>query len=149
MSRNNHFDYASFVDANAGKKVSRIDYLHMMLQLKELPDDFVVSLSRLFSPDFIVLDGVVFVSDLFDSARYDELRGAGHSQTSVQYWMNLLEITGLFENLPSDEAFSIATSVARSWNAKLQEEFTVPVASAKAVYDGETGDVYVTLVAVG
>lgn len=145
MSEFTNFDFKSFVSANSGKKVSRIDYLSAVCKATQMPSDFAIALSKLYSPDFKVVKGEVFISDLFDEVRYEEMTSEGYASESIQYWLNLLEITGLFESLSSEEAFLIACAIVRSWNAKLLEEYAGSSKLANAIFDQETGEVFVTL----
>lgn len=145
MSDNEPFDFTSFASANVGRMVSGFDYLHAVYKSQGLAVDFILWFARLFWPDFKTVDGMIFVSELFSAERYQELLGNGHSPTQAQFWMNLLEITGLFDDLPADEALGIAESLANSWNSKLQKELGVSSTPARAIVDEETGEVFVTI----
>ena len=145
MSDNKPFDFASFVSANVGRIVSGFDYLHAVYKSQGLAADFILWFARLFWPDFKTVDGIIFVSELFSAERYQELLSNGHSTTQAQFWMNLLEITGLFDDLPTDQAMVIAESLAGSWNSKLQKELGISSTLARAIYDEETGEVFVTI----
>ncbi|MEF1257096.1 hypothetical protein [Vibrio sp. M260112] len=145
MSYNKPFDFAMFVSANVERRVSGFDYLHAAYKSQELAADFIVWFARLFCPDFKTVDGTVFIAELFDTEHYQELLRNGHSFTQAQYWLNLLEITGLFDDLSTDQAIKFAESLADSWNSKLTKEFGRVSAPARAIYDEETGEVFVTI----
>lgn len=59
--------------------------------------------------------------------------------------MNLLEVTGLFENLSVPEATVVANALAGSWNAKLTSEFGAPFAQARALVHDEGCEIFVTI----
>lgn len=145
MSDNKPFDFKSFVSANAGRIVSGFDYLHAAYKAHGITADFIYYFSRLFWPDFRVVDGLIFVAELFEEGRYQGLLNEGRSSTEAQFWMNLLEITGLFDELATDEAMSIAEVLAASWNSKLNSEFGIISVPAKAICDNDTGEVFVTI----
>ena len=145
MSKKNSFDFVSFKAANADRIVTGFDYLHAVYKSQGLAPDFILWLAKLFWPDLKKVDGIVFISELFNADRYNELLGNGHSYTQAQFWMNLIEVTGLFDDLPTDQAIVIAESIANSWNSKLQNEFGISSAPAKAIYDNETEEVFVTI----
>lgn len=145
MSDNKTFDFASFVSANVGRIVSGFDYLHVVYKSQGLAADFILWFSKLFWPDFKTVDGVIFVSELFNAERYQELLNNGNSATQAQFWMNLLEITGLFDDLSTDQAMDIAEVLAESWNSKLEKEVKPSPTLARAIRDEETGEVFVTI----
>ena len=123
MQTNSPFDFASFREANKERNASGLDYLHAVYKLQDLPADFALLFSKLFKPDFKILGGMAFVAELFDDARYQELLGNGQRPDQAQYWLNLLEITGLFDNLTVDQAYTLAERIAESWNLVLSNQF--------------------------
>jgi hypothetical protein len=145
MSNGELFDFSSFVSANPERNISGFDYLHIVYKSQRLPADFILWLAKLFRPDFKIVDGLVFVVELFDSERYQSLLGGDMSVAEVQLWMNLLEITGLFDDLSSNQAIEMAKALTDSWNAKLHQEIGITTELAKTIYDKETGEVFVTI----
>ena len=59
--------------------------------------------------------------------------------------MNLLEITGVFDELPTEQAMEVALVISESWNSKIFKEFGAGYAVARRIYDEETGEVFVTI----
>jgi hypothetical protein len=145
MLENKPFDFASFHAANKERNVSGLDYLHAVYKTQNLPADFVLWLSKLFKPDLKLLGGMAFVTELFDEARYQELLGNGQRPDQAQYWLNLLEITGLFDNLTVEQASTLAERIAESWNLALTNQFGVEQALARVIVDGDTDEVFVTI----
>lgn len=148
MGDNKLFDFKSFVSANAERHVSSLDYLHTVYKAHELSVDFILYFTKLFWPDFKVVDGLVYLSDLFESKRYQNLLADGKKSIEAQFWLNLIEITGLFDGLSTDDAIFIAESLAASWNSKMTSEFGTLLTPARAIHDGGTGEVFVTIGAV-
>lgn len=145
MSENKSFNFKSFVSANAGKHVSSADYLRAIHVANDLPADFIVCFSRLFWPEFKILNGAVYLSELFESERYETLASDETSPTEIQFWMNLIEITGLFDELPLDDAIFIAEALSSSWNSKMALELESVPTPARAIIDNESGEVFVTI----
>ncbi|WJN58224.1 hypothetical protein [Pseudomonas sp. SO81] len=145
MRENKPFDFASFRAANKDRNVSGIDYLHAIYTSQDLPADFVLWFSKLFKPDFKLLGGMAFVAELFDEARYQGLLGNGQRPDQAQYWSNLLEITGLFDNLTVDQAYPLAERIAESWNLTLTNQFGVEQALARVIVDDDSEEVFVTI----
>ena len=139
------FDFASFRATNKERNVSGLDYLHAIYKSQDLPADFALWFSKLFKPDFKILGGMAFVAELFDEARYQELLGNGQRPDQAQYWLNLLEITGLFDNLTFEQASTLAERIAESWNLALTNQFGVQQALARVIVDGDTDEVFVTI----
>lgn len=145
MGDENSFDFKSFVSANTGRVVTGFDYLHTIYKAHRLSVDFIVYFAKLFWPDFKIVDGLTFISELFDSERYQSLLKEGRNAKEAQFWMNLLEITGLFDELSIDGATQIAEAVAASWNSKLDTEFSNVSVPARVIRDDQTGEVFVTI----
>lgn len=145
MGDENSFDFKSFVSANTGRVVTGFDYLRAIYKADGLTADFIVYFAKLFWPDFKMVDGLTFISELFDSEHYQSLLKDGRNVNEAQFWINLLEITGLFDELSIDEAMQIAEAVAASWNSKLAVEFSDVLVPARVIRDDETGEVFVTI----
>lgn len=145
MSVNQSNSYDRFEKANAPKRVTGIDYVRSIYKSLNLPSDFVLQFSQLFWPNFLVVDGKVFVNDLFDRERYEGLRKSGQSESGAQFWMNLLEITALFDDLLEPQALAVAEIAAACWNRKLDGEFSGNADEARVVHDKATGEVFVVL----
>lgn len=145
MSEIKPFDFQSFVSANAERDVSSFDYLHTVYKAHELTSDFIFYFAKLFWPDFKTVDGLVFIAELFDKERYHNLLNERQNPAGAQFWINLIEVTGLFDGLSTDQAMSIAKALVSSWNSKLHSEFGNRFTSARVVHDDETGEVFATI----
>lgn len=145
MSENKPVDFASFISANVGRGVSGFDYLHMVYKCQGLPPDFILWFAKLFWPDFKIVDGMAFISELFDVDRYKGLLNNGRSNAEAQFWMNLLEITGLFDDLSCDQAMVFGESLVKIWNLKLDLELGASSPRARAIRDDDTEEVFVTI----
>jgi hypothetical protein len=145
MAINEDYSYERFQQANASKRVGGIDYVQSLYKSLKIPNDLVLWFFRLAWPDFIVLDNRAFIADLFDKQRYEEFRSSGHSESSAQFWTNLLEITGMFDDMPLPQALEVAQSLSSCWNSKLDKECDISTGRARVVHDEETGEVFVAI----
>ncbi|KVM89225.1 hypothetical protein [Burkholderia stagnalis] len=145
MYNTKSFDFASFVSANPPGSVSGFDYVHTVYKAHGLVYDFIFQFAKLFFPDFKVVGGGVFVSELFSDEEYRNLLSKGKAIHEIQFWMNLLEITGMFDDICSDQAAEIAKLIVDGWNVKLQREFGDLSVPAQVISDNETGEVFVTI----
>ncbi|PHN57465.1 hypothetical protein AO275_04795 [Pseudomonas viridiflava] len=139
------YDVASFRADNAHHPVSGFDYIHAIHHTQRLPADFALWMAKLYWPEFIRVDDWVFVKENFDEAYYHSLLESDNSPAKNQFWMNLLEVTGIFENLSVPEAKVVANALAGSWNAKLTSEFGPSFAQARAIVDDEGCEVFVSI----
>lgn len=145
MEKAELFGYQAFVNANLERQVTGFDYLRAIYKTAALPTDFVCWLARLFLPTFVVVEGQIFVSELFDKKAYQRLLQAGQSRSSAQFWTNLLEVTGLFDELSVDEALRFADALSHSWNGKLETEFGANTEKARVIHDQGTDEVFVVI----
>ena len=138
-------DYLSFREANHPRLVSGIDYVHAIHTTENLPADFAVWVARMYWPEFTLVDGMVYVSELHFERYEQDFLNSTISPSNSQFWINLLEITGMFDNLSFDGAMEVASIMASTWNAKLTMEFGPSFALARAFSDDETNEVFVTI----
>lgn len=139
------FSFEAFRGANPEKTLGGYDYLQMISAVAELPADFIVWFSRLFSPQFILVEGNVLIDSLFEPQRYEELRRNGKSAGEAQFWINLLEVTGLFAQLTVTQAEELAEGIVDAWNMKLDKEFPLSVHKARSIHDQETNEIFVVI----
>lgn len=145
MSNDQSFSLKEFFSANSSKQVSEIDYLHAISYLQKIPADFIVCFAKFFWPNFEIKDEQIYISELFDINRYEILLKEKNSLKEIQFWMNLVEITGLFNNLTSEQALEFGEYLIANWNLKLISEFKVQPGLAQVIYDEETHEVFVTI----
>ena len=135
--------FQAFALINSPKRVTGIDYVQTMYKATNLPVDFVLELAKLLWPVFVLADGKVFLESLFEQERYESLLST--DSRTAQYWINLLEVTGLFDDLSVDQARGLASVIANCWNAKLETEFEPGVGRARPIWDQSTDEVFVSI----
>lgn len=85
MSNSKSFDFASFVSANPQGSVSGLGYVHTVYKAHGLVYDFIFQFAKLFFPDFKVIGGAVFVSELFSDEEYGNLLNKGKAVHEIQF----------------------------------------------------------------
>ena len=146
MSNDNEiFTLSDFLAANPGKKLGVSDYLHAVFKIGALPIDVLLSFVRFFWPAFDVVDGRIYLSESFDSAKKSEYLADGKDLNEVQLWLNLTEITGIFEDIELGDAQKIATIIAQIWNGKILSEIGNVEDSARVIFEEDEGEVFVTI----
>lgn len=154
-------DYQTFVTANHNPNkphhTSKLNYLNLVYLNYGLPPDFIMAFQKLCSPDFIVVDGLLYNADLLDRKQYAEFKQQGKSNDEIQYWMNLILVSDLFCNLsdtahqtpiidlPLESAMLFGKNLADSWNATIIQKFGELYAVARYFFDEEYNEAYVTL----
>jgi hypothetical protein len=138
------FNFNSFKLANPEIDVSGIDYVRAIYKTHQIDADFLVWFARLFWPVFKVVDGRIYVDNLFDENRYQKLLSNGITPKCAQYWMNLLEITGLFDDIKDSQALELAEIIVNAWNSKMLA-CNVVGASARVINDSNTKEIFVTI----
>jgi hypothetical protein len=140
------FTLAQFIAANPGKKLYSVDYLHAAFKLLQLPSDVALSFAKFFVPKFTVVDALIFLDEVFDLTKYQSYLSDGRTKEEAQFWLNLLEITGIFnDNLSEEEAVRLASSVVYIWNLKIAHEFSGSTSKARVIHDRAEGEVFVTI----
>jgi len=146
MDRNkNFFSFSEFISANPDKNLNSIDYLHAIFKLSNLHDDLIYSFMDLFFPKFKIINNLVFLEECFDIDTYKKYQDEGKENSEIQLWINLLEITGIFENLDEESALKMSNTIAKIWNLKLEREHNDALGRARAIHDKELGEVFVTI----
>lgn len=146
MSNNNElFNLSDFLAANPGKKLGASDYLYAVFKVGALPVDVLLSFVQFFWPAFKVVDGRIYLSDSFDSTKYFEYMVDGREQNEVQFWLNLTEITGIFEDIDLENAQEVATIIAQIWNGKIRSELGDIEDYARVILEEDEGEVFVTI----
>lgn len=136
--------FANFKKVNAPKQVAGADYLSAMHKALALPDDFLLEFSRLLWPDFRNVNGSIFVEVFFDEAQYESLHAQGHSDSSVQFWAGLIEITGIFD-IALTSALEIANKLAVAWNSKLASDGGDSTRRFRVIQDESTQEVFIAI----
>lgn len=144
-NKDNNFSLAEFLSANPGKNLGPTDYVHVQFLASNYHIDLAFCFIEFLAPKFRVVDGLIFLNETFDEDRYKEYVRTGKSTDEIQLWLNLHEITGIFNDIDEDDAMRMATKISEMWNMKIDSEFNGELGKARAMHDKELGEVYVTI----
>lgn len=145
MQVNKSFSFIEFQRSNSGKNISGIDYVQAVYATTQLHFDFLLHYAQLLSPTIKIVDGRAFIGELFDADRHLELLKTIQDTDQAQYWMNLLEITGLFDDLTTEQAVALAQIISQCWNNKLLAEHGSSCGEARYICDTDSDEVFVTI----
>lgn len=116
-------DYQEWKRTN-GDQFSLFDYVYSVNFEKNIKVDYLYSLYKVMWPDFLCIDGMVFLSEQFDDKKYNELIKNGLSPDRIEYWINLFSIDSLF---PYDSSPIICRDITQKisslWRRKMSDDF--------------------------
>ena len=129
-------DYESWVTANSPNKFSLFDYLHGVFSTRDLEPDLAIAFFKFLWPEFICVDGLVFLKEEYSKSKYKELAQQENSERDLEYWMNLISIDGLFESATLEQSKYFGRQLVKMWRAKLREDFSDKCFIVDCVIDG-------------
>jgi hypothetical protein len=122
---------------NAGKGIAPAVWITLTGHFYEF-----VGFSRLIWPEFVELDGRVFLADFLDVPRLHSMLSGGTSQRDAQAFMNALDVSGIFGESQADmsngDVRTIAALLQETWSAKLALNF--PGRSVRVLIDDNLGE---------
>jgi hypothetical protein len=138
------FGCDEFIALNQETEVNELDYLRIIFDISHLHPDFIVSVARLFHPEFKIIEGCAFSATAFSQNKFNRMHTDGMSVEDIQYWANLIEITGLFPTLDDHQAVEIAHAIVECWNHRLSQ-YEHAVGLARVIVDSELGEIFVSI----
>lgn len=142
---NNLFSLKDFLTANPEKSLCAIDYLHALFKLTDLPIDLAFCFIKLLMPEFKIVDGLVFLSETFETDTYNRYLLEEKNKSEIQLWINLVEVTGVFDGIDEKNAIRLSKAIVDAWNLKLRNEAIQGKGSARVIHDKEEGEIFVTI----
>ncbi len=135
--------YEQWRAANPPGSFSWFDYAHCVLRERKIAGDFAVAVARLVWPEFVEVDGLVFLADQYSDEKASSLRDQGIVGRQLEYWMNLFSVDGFFSGVeastPEDQE-QMAGMLVSAWKTKLRSEFVARTFSVEIVRDDDVGD---------
>ncbi len=119
--------------------VSIYDSLYWLIEDKKLDPRVFFDFLGLFWPDFVVVDGSVFLKEKYSSEEKSRLIDQG---TNPEYWINLLTIDDYFADAADHFGLSsrLVKALTEMWQVKLEKEFPTRYFTVECFLDDETGD---------
>lgn len=144
-------DYQLWQKSNQNKRFSLYDYIHGLLQVGELSSDICIAFLKLFRPDFIMINGNIFLLEEYSQKKYNDLNNNGYSGRELEYWLNLLNIDCYFEtpkeDFNIDKCLVFAHELTKAWSVKLHQEFSereFEVICIDETGDNDEKEIYIT-----
>ncbi len=145
MSKLASSSFSDYLKNSEGPDLNFLLYLKDKTDDAELHEDFCLKFLELFSPTFRIVEGHVYLAATFDQAEYDAKFQRLRSFSEVQYWLNLYEITYIFENMSVQNAMQFANRLATLWNLRIEAEYPDALGRASVLYDEEQQEVFVCI----
>lgn len=144
-------DFGKWKEKNA-PTFSLLDYIYGTMETKAVSPDIYVAFAQMYWPDFVEIDGLVFLAANYDAKYLSELKDQGVARNRIEYWMNLVCLDGIIE-MPSvekpDEFIGhtqyVASKLKEMWTAKVQQFSNDRTFQVAIVEDIDAGDLCITL----
>lgn len=138
--------YQSFVNMNKERYVTWFDYIYMIYHFEDIPDDLILSVIKITSPDLIKMDDMLFLENLFTNDKYQDKLKQEQSKENIQYWLNMVHLTGVFEFMSYDDVIKIGGKLVTAWNNKIKAEYdTYEFGKAHLLCDEDEEEVLITI----
>ncbi|MGV2455606.1 hypothetical protein [Acinetobacter seifertii] len=113
--------FESFKNINKSNFFGDTEYIYSIFKIKEIPVDLLFKILNLIFPDFLIIENHIFLASEFDQDKFDNLQKVEETN-KAQFWMNLIELTSLHDEMTAEQALLIAQKIVDSWNAKIKYE---------------------------
>ncbi|WP_254617123.1 hypothetical protein, partial [Acinetobacter seifertii] len=110
----------------------------------EIPVDLLFKILNLIFPDFLIIENHIFLASEFDQDKFDNLQKVEETN-KAQFWMNLIELTSLHDEMTAEQALLIAQKIVDSWNAKIKYEGLNAHGRARVFEEIEYGEIFITI----
>ncbi|WP_369742319.1 hypothetical protein AB8S08_07100 [Pseudidiomarina sp. PP-1MA] len=137
------FSIEEFKSVNTNVNV--FDYIHALFSNENVAPDLVLAIDSIFRPKFKEVHGVLFVEELYSSDKHESLEKANKSNGEISYWVNLIDLTSVFEGVDFQVVLSIAEKIKTSWNKELNRDYCGYNAQACLIKEEESREIYLTL----
>ncbi|MCH2000295.1 hypothetical protein [Acinetobacter seifertii] len=137
-------NFESFKNINKPNFFGDTEYIYSIFKIKELPVDLLFKILNLVFPDFLINENHIFLASEFDQDKFDNLQKVEETN-KAQFWMNLIELTSLHDEMTAEQALLIAQKIVDSWNAKIKYEGLNAHGRARVFEEIEYGEIFITI----
>ncbi|MGP4770756.1 hypothetical protein ACS125_09535 [Acinetobacter sp. PFS20] len=137
-------NFESFKNINKPNFFGDIEYIYSIFKIKELPVDLLFKILNLIFPDFLIIENHIFLESEFDQDKFNDLKEV-EEISKAQFWMNLIELTSLHDEITAEQALLIAKKIVDSWNAKIKYEGLNAHGRARFFEEIEYGEFFITI----
>ncbi|MDV4265338.1 hypothetical protein ACG9XY_04085 [Acinetobacter seifertii] len=142
--KDSDLSFESFKNINKPNLFGEIEYIYSIFKIKELPIDLLFKILNLVFPDFLINENHIFLASEFDQDKFNNLQKVEETN-KAQFWMNLIELTSLHDEMRAEQALLIAQKIVDSWNAKIKYEGLNAHGRARVFEEVEYGEIFITI----
>ncbi|QNX04316.1 hypothetical protein [Acinetobacter seifertii] len=142
--KDSDLSFESFKNINKPNFFGDTEYIYSIFKIKELPVDLLFKIPNLIFPDFLIIENHIFLESEFDQDKFNNLKKVEETN-KVQFWMNLIELTSLHDEMTAEQALLIAQKIVDSWNAKIKYEGLNAHGRARVFEEIEYGEIFITI----
>ena len=125
------------------EKPSIYTLIYWLIQDKKINPETIFIFSELFWPEFIKINGFVFLKEKFSENAFNEYITR---KSNPEYWINLLTLDDFFSELEDAETKSkaLAKILMEMWQEKLKKDFPCMNFTVAYLADHESEDYGIT-----
>jgi|GEM_PF-6602450 len=139
------FSKVDFINANKEKTLNTLDYLHALYKFENIHDDLFDGLIELMNPELEIKDNMLFIKSIFNAEKYANFVDEGLHNKDIQYWMNLIEITSIFEGINVKTAENLGKIIISILNNKITHQFSEISVKAILINEEDKNEIYITI----
>lgn len=124
---------------------SQYDYVRLLRQSGRVSNESLVTWMSNYQPTFKVINGKVFLEELFSAERYQQFLDSSTPADSAQLFVNLINISSIVDHSVDGSVEKIANNIAAAWNSKLSAELPNFKDRARVIYEKDDDEYYVTI----
>jgi len=136
--------FESFKNINKPNFFGDTEYIYSIFKIKELPVDLLFKILNLIFPDFLIIENHILLESEFDQDKFNNLKKVEETN-KVQFWMNLIELTSLHDEMTAEQTLLIAQKIVDSWNAKIKYEGLNAHGRARVFEEVEYEEIFITI----
>ena len=117
-------DYEEWRSRNSKKgSFDLADYIHGVFDYKNIHEDLCFAFLNLIWPEFIEVDGMVFIKDSYQAKKQNISMEAHKLNSETEFWINLLTLDDFLHIKDAEKQTFLVTKLGESWKAKLKQDF--------------------------
>ncbi|KAB8039440.1 hypothetical protein GCL60_04085 [Silvanigrella paludirubra] len=126
---------------NTNNEFTYINYINTHIDQNKIHPDFLVIFCKLFFPEFVLKNGMVFIKENFRENLFNQLVTDHNPNDKIEYWMNLIRVSSFF---PDDCSYDkhaefLCETINNSISKKLEIEFKNNIFKLITGYDDDDG----------
>lgn len=129
----------------SNKNVNVFDYIQALFTLKKISADLISAVESIFRPKLIKIERALFIEELYSKDKHQDLTVHYAKADEVTYWMNLIELTTVFDGVDYESVLLIAKALKANWVSVLANDYRDYDAEVLLIEEKELREIYLTI----